>query len=122
MENYWKYPVLILLMAMTGWCYAGQAEIVDARLVKQVSKWTAHVTIKHDDTGWEHYADGWRVVDDKGNILGHRTLYHPHVGEQLFTRSLSNIEIPLSLKHVYIEAHDKVHGWNPKKYKVALSR
>ena len=110
------------LMCVSSLVYANQSQVVKATLVNSGSSWVAHVTIRHDDTGWEHYADGWRVVDEQGNVLGHRTLYHPHENEQPFTRSLSNINIPLNLKHVFIEAHDKVHGWNPEKYKVVLDR
>ena len=43
----------------------------------------------HPDTGWDDYADGWRVLDMDGNELGMRVLHHPHVDEQPFTRSLS---------------------------------
>lgn len=84
--------------------------------------WTVHVTLKHDDSGWDHYADAWRVVDGKGNILGMRTLYHPHVKEQPFTRSLSGLIISDKFDEVYVEAHDKVHGWSKDRVKVTLSK
>ncbi|MEJ2142806.1 MAG: hypothetical protein P8Y24_10720 [Gammaproteobacteria bacterium] len=120
--NYKKIISGGILMMLSGLVCANQAEIVDARLENQGASWTARVTIKHADTGWDHYADGWRIVDAKGNVLGHRTLYHPHENEQPFTRSLSGFTIPANLKEVYVEAHDKVHGWNPKKFKVKLNR
>ena len=47
------------------------------------------VTLKHDDSGWEHYADLWQVVSESGQVLGTRTLLHPHVEEQPFTRDLT---------------------------------
>ncbi len=84
--------------------------------------WSVDVTLKHHDTGWDHYADNWRVVDDKGKILGDRVLYHPHVMEQPFTRSLSNVKIPKDTQTVYIEAHDKVHGWTQKRLAVDLGK
>ena len=83
--------------------------------------WTVNVTLKHEDTGWDDYADIWRVVDSKGNVLGTRTLYHPHVDEQPFTRSLSGVSIPENITQVYIEAHDKVHGWSKERVKVNLN-
>lgn len=82
--------------------------------------WRASVTLRHGDSGWEHYADGWRVVSGDGTLLGERTLYHPHVEEQPFTRSLSGIEIPAGQAVVYIEAHDKVHGWAERRVAVDL--
>ena len=85
-------------------------------------KWRADVTLRHDDTGWEHYADAWRVVAPDGTVLGTRTLYHPHETEQPFTRSLSGIEIPADVKVVYIEAHDKLHKWTPQRLEVDLEQ
>ncbi len=84
-------------------------------------RWSVNVTLKHGDTGWDHYADNWRVVDDEGNILGDRVLLHPHVDEQPFTRGLGNMKVPEGTATVYIEAHDKVHGWTPSRLKVDLS-
>jgi len=117
-----KNIIFALLLMSYGVAQANQATVVGAKLEQQGSSWSANVTLKHADTGWEHYADGWRVVDAQGNVLGHRTLYHPHENEQPFTRSLSGINIPSNLKEVYIEAHDKVHGWNPEKFTVKLNR
>ena len=78
------------------------------------------MTLRHEDTGWEHYADAWQVVDENGKLLGKRVLYHPHVNEQPFTRSLSGIEIPATTKIVYVEAHDKVHGWSKQRVRIDL--
>ena len=90
------------------------------RAEKSQSTWQFHVTLKHGDTGWDHYADAWRVLAEDGKELGKRTLFHPHETEQPFTRSLRNVKIPANAGHVYIEAHDKVHGWAKQRYKVEL--
>ena len=86
------------------------------------NQWAVSVTLKHGDTGWDHYADNWQVVDKEGNVLGDRVLWHPHVGEQPFTRSLSGVKVPDGVKTVYITAHDKVHGWTSNKLKVDLTK
>jgi len=84
--------------------------------------WSVSVTLKHGDTGWDHYADNWRVVDSEGNILGDRVLHHPHVGEQPFTRGLGNVMVPEGITNIYVEAHDKVHGWTPNRLTVDLGK
>lgn len=84
-------------------------------------EWQVDVTLRHDDTGWEHYADAWRVVDADGTVLGTRTLYHPHVDEQPFTRGLP-LAIPAGRRKVFVEAHDKVHGWSSMRLEVDLER
>ena len=99
---------------------AGEVEIVNVKAEKQRAGWVFNVTLKHADTGWDHYADAWRVVTEDGKELGTRTLYHPHVDEQPFTRSLGDVNIPESVSVVYIEAHDKVHGWSKQRYRVKI--
>jgi hypothetical protein len=49
--------------------------------------------LRHGDTGWDDYADGWRIETPAGEVLGTRVLHHPHVEEQPFTRSLGGVEI-----------------------------
>ncbi len=70
------------------------------------------VTIRHPDTGWDHYADGWRVLDMDGNELGMRVLFHPHVNEQPFTRSLDGVKVPNGTTQVQVQARDLPEGWN----------
>jgi hypothetical protein len=101
--------------------FANDAHIEHVKAVKSGSSWTFHVTIRHNDTGWDHYADGWRVVDEQGKELGMRVLYHPHETEQPFTRSLSGVNIPKGTTIVYVEARDKVHGWNKDKVRIDLT-
>jgi hypothetical protein len=112
--------LLILGFAFIHPAVAGSVDIVKAKARLQGDNWYFTVTLKHDDTGWDHYADAWRVVTEEGEVLGERTLYHPHVDEQPFTRGLGDVKIPKGIKKVYIEAHDKVHGWAKERYAVYL--
>lgn len=107
---------------LSGQALAGDVEIVKVQFESQGSSWRVNTTLRHDDTGWDHYADGWRVVDEKGTELGMRTLYHPHETEQPFTRGLGNVMIPAGVSVVYVEAHDKVHGWSKQRVRVDLSK
>lgn len=76
--------------------------------------WSFSVTLSHPDTGWDHYADGWRVLDMNGNELGLRVLAHPHVQEQPFTRSLGGVELPQGTTRVQIQARCLVDGWGAR--------
>lgn len=77
-------------------------------------------TLKHDDSGWDHYANGWQVMDEKGRLLVRRTLYHPHVKEQPFTRSSERVFVPLSTTKVWIRAGDNKSGLNSRPYILKL--
>ena len=117
-----RYGLLLFMLFVTNMASAGQVTIKHADFEKQGASWTIAVTLQHADTGWDHYADGWRIVMEDGKVLGHRTMYHPHVNEQPFTRNLSGVVIPPEINIVFIEAHDKVHGWNPKRLEVNLQQ
>lgn len=113
----------VLLVSLSATPRAGLAdevEIVHAGFRMSGNGWSVDVTLRHADTGWDHYADAWRVVADDGSVLGTRTLYHPHENEQPFTRSLSGVKVPAGMTTVYVEAHDKVHGWSPQRVRVDL--
>lgn len=90
--------------------------------------WTFHVTVKHPDTGWEDYADGWDVVAPDGTVLKAnetdpftRLLLHPHENEQPFTRSQSGIMIPEGITQVSVRAHDIVDGFGGREVVVNLT-
>jgi len=74
--------------------------------------WRFDVTLPHTDTGWEDYADGWRVLTEDGTVFGTRVLYHPHEEEQPFTGSFSGVSIPDGVTTVFIEARTNVDGWS----------
>ena len=101
---------------------ANQVEIVKVMIEPAAHRWTFHVTLKHDDKGWDHYADGWRIVDEEGNELGTRKLWHPHENEQPFTRSLANVLVPKGKNVIFVEAHDKVHGWSKQRVMINLKK
>lgn len=85
-------------------------------------EYLVNVKLQHQDSGWEHYADEWRLIDAQGNILGSRVLLHPHVEEQPFTRALSNVKLDGSLGNIYVEAHDTEHGWSKQKLEIDLRK
>lgn len=85
---------------------------VKARIIKlNKTSYEFYVTVQHEDTSWEHYVDRWEVIGPKGKVVGTRVLYHPHIGERQFTRSLRGVTIPAGVEHVIIRVHDKIHGY-----------
>ncbi len=103
--------ILTLLALAASPASADDPTIVEATAQKSGSSWTFSVTLAHEETGWDDYADGWRVEDAAGNELGQRVLHHPHANEQPFTRSQSGIVIPEGVSEVYIRARTNVDGW-----------
>ncbi len=102
---------------------AGEADVVAVSAKQQAEgTWRFDVTVTHEDTGWDHYADRWDVIGPDGTVLGERVLLHPHVDEQPFTRSLRGVSIPNDVASVIVRAHDSVHGLGGQELTVELLR
>ncbi|MBA6262839.1 hypothetical protein [Colwellia sp. Bg11-12] len=89
---------------------------------KSSGSWCFGTSVRHNDQGWAHYADGWEVIDLDGNKLGHRQLAHPHDNEQPFTRSQCDIKIPSEISKVIVRAKCNKHGFGGKTMVVELSK
>jgi hypothetical protein len=84
--------------------------------------WRFDTTVRHNDQGWDDYADAWQVVNPQTNeILAERILLHPHDNEQPFTRSQDNIEIPPDITQVLVRAKDNVEGFGGQEVLVDLT-
>ena len=103
--------------------YNGDLKYSQVQFVKLTGKsngtWTFDVTILHEDTGWDHYADLWVIVDpETDSVLGTRVLAHPHVNEQPFTRSLSSVNIPEDINIIEIRSKCNLHGFLGKSVRI----
>lgn len=105
-----RYLILSFLLAAPA--HAGPPMVENVSASHNGDTWRFDVTIRHPDTGWDHYADGWRVLDMDGKKLGMRELLHPHENEQPFTRSLTGVSIPDGTSQVQIQTHCNVDGWS----------
>jgi hypothetical protein len=99
---------------------AGEADVVSVEYEKRGDRYTFHVTLRHDDIGWQHYADRFEILTDSGEIVATRTLLHPHTEEQPFRRSLTGVVLPPGTATVTVRAHDNVDGYGGKVMKVDL--
>lgn len=108
---------------------AADADVEFVRAVEAADgTWTFAVTVRHPDTGWEDYADGWDAVTLQGAVIKRRPedpftrlLLHPHETEQPFTRNQSGLVIPEGVTQVIVRAHDIVDGFGGKEVTVDLA-
>lgn len=107
-----------------GQVFAGEADVVAVKVRSDgAGTYSFDVTVRHGDTGWDHYANAWEVVAPDGKtVLGTRTLLHPHEAEQPFTRSLSGVKIPDGIGEVIVRARDSVHGYGGAEITVKIGR
>ncbi len=110
--------VLLAFVASPAWADSPVIEKVQGR--QSGTTWQFDVTLSHADTGWDDYADGWRVLNTDGTELGMRVLHHPHVNEQPFTRSLSGVTIPEGASEIDIQSRDSVGGWSDQTVTISL--
>ena len=122
MTKIWLAVVSLLLFFSLP-VLAGEADVIAVKTVKTGSSiFRFDVTVSHSDEGWDHYADKWDIVSQDGTVLGTRILYHPHVEEQPFTRSLAGLKIADGIAAVTVRAHDSVHLYGGKVVTVTLPR
>jgi hypothetical protein len=106
-----------------------EANVVFVKAVQVADgTWRFDVTVRHDDAGWDHYADGWDVVTPDGTVLKAdpgdaftRVLLHPHDNEQPFTRSQSGLTIAAGVAEVTVRAHCNVHNFGGRDVVVDLT-
>jgi len=113
-------PIAALALLSANATFADAPTIENVSTQKSGASWTFSVTISHPETGWDHYADGWEVLDQDGTSLGLRVLVHPHVDEQPFTRSLGSVDMPAGTTQVSVRARDNVDGWYENLFPVTL--
>ena len=117
-----RYMVLIAAPLIASGALADPAVVESASAALSGSTWTVSATLSHGDTGWDDYADGWRVEAPDGTVLGTRELLHPHVDEQPFTRSLGGVVIPEGMETVMIRARTNVDGWGEAVFPLTLNQ
>ena len=117
------FTVSILVLIVAGLAHAGEADVIKVKIkLTDDNTYRFDVTVRHKDEGWKHYANKWDVVAPDGSVLGTRVLYHPHVDEQPFTRSLTGVKIPHGIEAVTVRAHDLVHEYGGRVVTVKVPR
>jgi hypothetical protein len=64
-----KHFLITALLCLATSAQAQAPEITKVTAIELSGGWRFDVSILHPDTGWDHYADGWRVLDMDGNEL-----------------------------------------------------
>ena len=116
-----KLLLSLLVVLISTSTHAGEVDVTAVKATKSGDgTYRFSVTLRHADTGWDHYANKWDVVAPDGTVLGTRVLAHPHVLEQPFTRSLGGVKIPAGVTTVTLRGGDSVHGEGGKVIRVKL--
>ncbi len=84
--------------------------------------WALTVTLSSQYDSPERYADGWRVLDADGAVLGQHTLTHDHADEQPVTRTQTGLAIPDDVDLVTIEGSDTANGYGGRTLEVEVPR
>ena len=117
----WALSLAVIALAASP-ALAGEADVIAATATQNAGgTWTVSATIRHADTGWEHYADRFDVLAPDGRVLAERILLHPHVEEQPFTRSVT-ATIPDDVTRIIVRAHDTVDGLGGAEVEIELER
>ncbi len=121
-QTYGILALSAMIGAIAGPVRAGEVDVENV-VVSQTAAgvYRFDVTLRHADSGWDHYADRWEVLAPDGTELARRVLLHPHDDEQPFTRGLPRVEVPEGLGSARVRAHDSVHGYGGAEMTVRLA-
>jgi hypothetical protein len=110
------------MLAGAGPAHPGLADVlqVQIRPAAAAGQYDIDVTLRHADSGWDHYANRWEVLAPDGSVIATRVLVHPHVHEQPFTRGLSGVRIPAEHTWVRVRGHDLVHGYGGREVTLSV--
>jgi len=98
------------------------AQVVNVDMIQSKNgSWCVYTTVRHNDEGWDHYANGWEVLDMQGNEIAWRLLGHPHDDEQPFERDQCAISIPPGVSKLKVQAKCNVHGFGGQTVIVDMS-
>ena len=86
-------------------------DVTAVEISEDGATFTLDVTMSSPYDSPKRYADGWRVLDEGGDVLGEMELGHDHADEQPFTRSQTGVEIPQDVTTVTVEGHDSENGY-----------
>ncbi|HPE25145.1 hypothetical protein [Albidovulum sp.] len=115
-----RHALAALLLIAVAPARADTPEVTAAEAVRAGESWSISVTLVHPDSGWDHYANSWRVETPEGDVIATRDLTHPHVDEQPFTRALDGVTIPAGVDHVMIRARCNLDGWSSRAFRLDL--
>lgn len=103
---------------------AGQVDVLKVEIepTGEPGRFDVEVTLRHADSGWDHYANRWEILGPQGEVIATRVLAHPHVHEQPFTRGLSAVRIPGEFSWVRVRGHDLVHGYGGREVTLSVPR
>ena len=108
LKQVWK-PVHAVVAPAPG--MTGDADVIGVRTTRRGSdRVDFAVTVRSRDTGWDRYADRLEAVGSDGRVMGERTLEHPHVDEQPFTRDLWGVRVQEPTR-IVIRVHFKPTGF-----------
>ena len=97
-----KLLLSLLVVLISTSTHAGEVDVTAVKATKSGDgTYRFSVTLRHADTGWDHYANKWDVVAPDGTVLGTRVLAHPHVQEQPFTPLAGRCENSCWCDHCY---------------------
>ena len=119
----------VILLELFACLFITTAVVADDANVKNVeiinegdNRFTFEVTVQHNDTGWDHYADRWEILNPEGKIIAIRVLRHPHVKEQPFTRRLHFVVVDEEIDEVTVRAHCPVNEFGGEQLTVKIPR
>ena len=114
--------IVLLFFVVIASAKAEPVEVVDVAFKEIGKAWEVRVMLHHEDEGWDHYADGWRISSEAGEILASGALREPNRGQASYMVNLRDVMIPPGAQVLFVEAHENRLGWSTFRVRVDLAK
>ncbi len=111
----------VIIVCFSTPVLAGGADVVDGEITRDSNgRYTVIATIRHKDEGPEHFANHLHVLTPDGKLAGAMYFIDPHVHIQPFVTIVQSVNVPKGVRELRLRAHDKVHGYTGKEFKLKV--
>lgn len=101
--------------------FAGGADVIDGEISRDSNgRYTVTATIQHKDEGPEHFANHLQVLTPEGKVVGAMYFIDPHIHVQPFVTIVQSVNVPRGVRELRLRAHDKLHGYTGKEFKLKV--
>ena len=111
----------VIILCFSAPVFAGGADVIDGDITRDSNgRYTVTATIQHKDEGPEHFANHLQVLTPEGKLVGAMHFIDPHIHVQPFVTIVQSVNVPQGVRELRLRAHDKVHSYTGKEFKLKV--
>jgi hypothetical protein len=101
--------------------FAGGADVIDGKITRDSNgRYSVFATIQHNDEEPKHFVNKFQVLTPDGKVIGEMYFLESHLHEQPFVGMAQSVKVPDGVRELRLRAHDRLHGYSGKEFKLKV--